>query len=99
MIFNYTRKNGDKLYKAFFDITDIQHGTLVESEEGNVLVLTIRGMPVENVSQIPHYKPNRKTGQMEIDEYRPTKLLQQPVIEITVQEEIDRFLELTKDNS
>ena len=97
--FNYTLKKGQASFKARLDTDIVANAILVEKEDGNVLILQTTLEPVEEIQNVPHYKVDKEgnvkvnaEGQPIVAEYRPTKVKVSPVVELTVQEEIDAFL-------
>jgi len=88
MKFNYTKVVGEHTYKAGFDADVIWSYVLVENPDNTILILYTTLDPIEEYKQVPHYN---KKG--EVVEWRPSKVTQQPIVEITVQEEIDAFLQ------
>lgn len=99
--FKYTLKKGDKSFKAVLDTDVVWNAILVEKEDGNVLILQTTLDSFEEVQQQPVYKVDKEgkvrvnaEGQPIVAEYRPTKVKVTPVVELTVQEEIDDFLNI-----
>lgn len=88
MKFNYTKIAGEHQYKAGVDLDVVWSYVLVESPDKTVLLLYTTLEPIEEYKQVPHYN---KKG--EVVEWRPSKVTQQPIIEITNPEEIQQFLD------
>ena len=88
MNFKYKHKSSNGLSTAWFDTQVVWQAVLAEKEDGNVLILRTTLEPEETVTQVPVY--NNK-GQ--IKEFRPTKVMQHPVLELTEQDDIDRYVE------
>lgn len=87
MKFKYQHKTQNGFSTAWFDTDVVWQAVLVEKEDGNVLILRTTLEVEEVVNQVPVF--NNK-GQ--IKEYRPTKVAQHPVIELTDADDIDRFI-------
>lgn len=93
--FHYTRfGNEGQEVKAGIDLDIVWGYALIEKEDGNVLVLQTTLEPIQQIQQAPVFKKDRKTGQQVIVEYRPTTVLQTPLIEIKVAEEIEQFMDV-----
>lgn len=92
MKINYSRKTQSGFQQAFLDLDVVFHAVMVEKEEGNVLVLHLAGNNVDMIEQVPQYTTDKKSGQVVVKEYRPTKLSQNPVVELHLQEDIDNFM-------
>lgn len=88
MKITYSRKTQQGYQQAGLDLTTVFHWVKVEREEGNYLILHLMGNNVDAVEQIPHYNKDGK-----IVEFRATKLSQNPIVELHLQEDIDKFVE------
>lgn len=87
MKFKYSHKTQSGFSTAWFDTDVVWQAVLIEKEEGNVLVLRTTLEVEETISQVPVY-----TNKGQVKEYRPTKVLQHPVIELTDVDDINRFI-------
>lgn len=83
----YSRKTSQGYQQAGLDLETVFHWVKVEREEGNYLILHLLGNNVDVVEQVPQYN---KKG--EVVDFRATKLSQNPVVELHLQEDIDKFL-------
>lgn len=90
--FQYTLVKGQQKFKATLDTDVVWNAILVEKEDGNVLILQTTLEKTEEIQQVPQYVTDKKTNQPVIKDYRATKVWVSPVVELTVQEEIDSFL-------
>jgi len=92
MKFNYTKINGETIIKCAIDLDVIYQHMIIPASDNkpNTLVLFTTLEPTEYVEQIPKYKIVK--GQPVIEELRPTKLIQQTIVEVTVEEEIQNYL-------